>query len=114
MLKNVGIAGKLAIMLVVPVVGLAYFAGSEVVESARTASSAGRLQDDTALAVRVSAFVHEAQKERGMTALFMRSQGKQFGEELQAQRSLADRALANLRELAGTWPAGKLDKALAP
>jgi methyl-accepting chemotaxis protein len=112
MLKNVGIAGKLAVMLVVPLVGLAYFAGSAVLESAHTASSAGRLQQDTALAVRVSAYVHEAQKERGMTALFTGSHGKQFGEELKAQRAVADRALANLRELAGTGPDGKLDKAL--
>jgi methyl-accepting chemotaxis protein len=114
MLKNLGISGKLAVMLVVPLVGLAYFAGSDVVDKAHTASSAGRLQDDTALAVRVSAFVHEAQKERGMTALFVGSKGEQFGDELNAQRAVADRALASLRELAGTGPAGKLDKALAP
>ena len=52
MLKNVGIAGKLALMLLLPMLGLAYFAGSKVLDKADTASAAGRLQRDTRLAVR--------------------------------------------------------------
>ena len=65
MLRNVGIAGKLALMLLLPMLGLAYFAGSKVLDKAETASAAGRLQRDTELAVRVSAFVHEFQTRSG-------------------------------------------------
>jgi methyl-accepting chemotaxis protein len=97
MLRNVGIAGKLALMLLLPLVGLAYFAGSKVLDKAATASAAGQLQRDAQLAVRVSAFVHEFQKERGLTALFVGSQGARSGPELKAQRTLTDRRLAALQ-----------------
>ena len=111
MLRNVGIAGKLALMLLLPMIGLAYFAGSKVLDKAGTASAAGRLQRDTGLAVRVSAFVHEFQKERGLTALFVGSKGAKSGPELKAQRALTDRRLAALRPPAAKarrragWPA---------
>ena len=90
MLKDVGIAGKLAILVLLPMLGLVYFAGSKVVDKAGTASGAARLQQDTRLAVQVSAFVHEAQTERGMTALFVGSKGAKSAAELKDQRALTD------------------------
>ena len=113
MLRNVGIAGKLALMLLLPMVGLAYFAGSKVLDKAETASAAGRLQHDTQLAVRVSAFVHEFQKERGLTALFVGSKGAKSGPELKAQRALTDRRLAALTAGGESAAAKGLSGALA-
>ena len=101
MLKNVGIAGKLALIVLLPMLGLAYFAGAKVLASARTASDADRLQHDTRLAVEVSGFVHESQKERGLTALFVGSKGATSGGELGDQRALTDERLAKLQALTG-------------
>ena len=115
MLKNVGIAGKLAVLVLLPMLGLAYFAGSKVLDKADTASGAGRLQQDTRLAVEVSGFVHESQKERGLTALFVGSKGAKSASELTEQRTLTDGRLAKLQGLAETGPvAGKLAAALEP
>jgi len=47
----------------------------------------------SALAIKSSALVHETQKERGMSALFLGSKGAKFGAELQAQRAKTDAAL---------------------
>ena len=72
--------------------GLAYFAGSQGDrQGSDPPSAAGRLQEERTLAVQVSAFVHEFQKERGLTALFVGSQGAKSGTELKTERALTDR-----------------------
>src|SRR5438093_12848665 len=85
-LTGLGIRQKLAVMLVVPLVGLLYFASSGVVERLATLHEAGDLQDNAALAVKVSGLVHNLQKERGNTFLFLGSKGK----DTDAAKQLAD------------------------
>src|SRR5205807_1610967 len=91
-----GIRQKLAVMLVVPLIGLLYFATSGVVERLGTLRQAGDLQDNAALAVKVSGLVHELQKERGNTVLFLGSKGKDAGaaKDLAAQLGLRSPAVA--------------------
>jgi hemerythrin-like metal-binding protein len=48
-----------------------------------------------------SALIHEMQKERGATALFLGSKGTKFGPELAAQRILTDSRLTTFRQEAG-------------
>jgi methyl-accepting chemotaxis protein len=57
-----------------------------------------RVEGLVGLASRVSAFVHEAQRERGASSLFLGAKGAQFGPELAAQRGRTDAALAGLPE----------------
>ena len=64
-----------------------------------------RLEALVALSAEISAFVHETQKERGASSLFLGSKGEQFGPELAAQRRLSDTARAAL--------ADRLDGAMA-
>jgi methyl-accepting chemotaxis protein len=74
-----------------------------------------RVEALTGLASRISAFVHEAQRERGASSLFLGAKGAQFRPELAAQRARTDAAASGLREalaagdLAGT---DKLSSAL--
>ncbi|MBR9972322.1 bacteriohemerythrin [Magnetospirillum sulfuroxidans] len=49
-----------------------------------------------------SALIHEMQKERGASALFLGSKGTQFGTELAAQRQTTDGRLAVFRDAART------------
>ncbi|MGE4280874.1 MAG: bacteriohemerythrin [Magnetospirillum sp.] len=49
-----------------------------------------------------SALIHEMQKERGASALFLGSKGTQFGKELAAQRQDTDGRLAVFRQAAAT------------
>lgn len=57
-----------------------------------------RVEDLVGLASRISAFAHEAQRERGASSLFLAAKGAQFGPELQAQRSRTDAALLGLSD----------------
>ncbi|WP_457108646.1 nitrate- and nitrite sensing domain-containing protein, partial [Methylobacterium sp. P5_C11] len=57
-----------------------------------------RVESLVGLASRISAFVHEAQRERGASSLFLGAAGAQFGPELAAQRGRTDAALAGLPE----------------
>lgn len=48
------------------------------------------------LSEKLSLFIHETQKERGMSAGFLGSSGKKFGDTLVSQRSLTDKTLKEL------------------
>ena len=51
------------------------------------------------LSVAISSFVHESQKERGMTAGFLGSKGKKFVNTLPTQRATTDTRLKELRDI---------------
>ena len=85
-LQQLTLKTKFAIMLLVPLVGLLWFGSQNIM--ARQVLSANMADMDrlTGLAVRISALVHETQKERGMTAGFLGSKGKKFASELPQHR----------------------------
>ena len=56
-----------------------------------------RVEDLVGLASRISAFTHEAQRERGASSLFLGAKGVQFASELAVQRTRTDAALEGLR-----------------
>jgi methyl-accepting chemotaxis protein len=97
MLKNSGLGRKLAVLVIIPMLGLGYFAISESwnrLVAYRNASEVGELVE---VSVAASALVHEVQKERGMTAGFVGSQGERFAAELPVQQRLTDQSLQALR-----------------
>jgi methyl-accepting chemotaxis protein len=48
------------------------------------------------LAAKISSLVHETQKERGMTGVFLNSSGKEFASNLQGQRGITDKRIVEL------------------
>ena len=97
-LENVRLRNKLVLLLIFPVLGLLYFSVNGVLEKYRLTGEMSSLQNLSALAVRISALVHETQKERGATAGFLGSGGATFGTELKGQRAETDRKIIELRE----------------
>ena len=81
---------KVLLLLIFPILGLAFFAVTSVTEKTAIVSEMESVQSLAQLAVRVSALVHETQKERGATAGFLGSKGKKFVTELPAQRKNTD------------------------
>lgn len=81
---------KLALLLVIPLLVAFYFAGSTLVENVRTARELGKMEQLSGLAVRISALIHETQKERGTTGLFMGASGQEYGDALAKQRAVTD------------------------
>ena len=81
---------KLSLILLAPLLGLIYFAQQDLRYNYSRNVSVEKLEQLAYLGTKLSALVHELQKERGMTAGFLGSQGKKFSRELPNQRSATD------------------------
>ncbi|MBE2889431.1 methyl-accepting chemotaxis protein [Geobacter anodireducens] len=91
------IRSKMLCILLFPLLGLVYFAAMEMAGNYRAMASARSVRTLTQLAVKASAMIHEAQKERGMTAGFLASGGARFGDELNRQRNETDSRINDLK-----------------
>jgi len=96
-LNNLKIRNKLILMMFFPLAGLMYFASAGVMDKYKVSEDMKDLQILSDLAVRISALVHETQKERGRTAGYLGAKGKEFVNELPDQRSSTDKRIADLR-----------------
>ena len=83
---------KFALVLVLPLIALGWFAASGAIARQAAVNELSRMQALTALAQQAGGWVHQVQRERGMTAGFLGSQGKVFGDRLRQQRSDTDAA----------------------
>ena len=112
---------QLLLLVVVPLAGLIIFNVVALREADAKRRDASHISELAKLSVASSALVHELQKERGMTAGFVSSVGRKFGEALQGQRQNVDGALANLNSVAEALRSGghlqgfeaQVDEALA-
>ncbi|MBF0623842.1 MAG: nitrate- and nitrite sensing domain-containing protein [Magnetococcales bacterium] len=89
-LRHVRLRTKFTVMLAVPLLGLIWFGTQNVLTKSRLADNMEGMSQLAGVAVRISALVHETQKERGMTAGFLGSKGQSFATELPAQRQVSD------------------------
>jgi methyl-accepting chemotaxis protein len=90
------IRSRILFALLIPSLALLGFAALLIRDRLVDLRQAAAVQDISGYAIAASAFMHELQKERGSSALFLGSGGKQFGAELQSQRSQTDAAAAKL------------------
>lgn len=90
---NITIRIKLFLLVTIPVLTMLYFAGSSSFEKATLAKEMVKLQSMIELSVKMGEAVHELQKERGMSALFLSSKGTKFVSELPMQRLETDKKI---------------------
>ncbi|MBB3329929.1 methyl-accepting chemotaxis protein [Halomonas campaniensis] len=103
LLHRIPMGRKFLLTLLLPLLALAWFAGSGILERQRLATNMAGLETLTALSRHAGNLVHELQRERGMSSGFIGSRGEVFGNRLSAQRTETDRAIGDFREaLAGT------------
>ncbi|HEV7438559.1 MAG TPA: nitrate- and nitrite sensing domain-containing protein [Methylobacterium sp.] len=88
--------GRILAVALAPCLAFAVVAGLAVSDRMAQRSDMAEVQGLVGLASQVSAFVHEAQRERGASSLFLGSKGTQFRAELDAQRSRTDAARTKL------------------
>ena len=100
-LADFSIAQKIAFACLVPLIGLAIFAGAMVVEARQKAAAADEVLAATALAEGASLAVHELQRERGMSVGFVASKGATFAAELPKQREETDRRVKAFHDAVG-------------
>lgn len=87
---------RIAVAVLVPILGLLAFAVLQSTRSYQAMTEASRLQEVAGVAPAVSAVVHELQKERGATAGFLAARSDEFRTLLDNQRRLSDKAIAAL------------------
>lgn len=86
---------RILLALLVPTLGFLVAASAYVVRERGVALEMRRLGTLVDFAQHVSDLVHEAQKERGGTTIFLSSKGQQFQRELADQRRLTDERRAD-------------------
>ncbi len=89
---------KLISILLPGLLALMVFNTIDIVGKYNTVKDMGKLQEMTQVALGINAAVHESQKERGISSLFLSSGGTKFGSELQAQRVVADGKFKALKD----------------
>lgn len=94
LLHRLSLGQKFTLTLIVPLVVLVWFAMMGALERERTMSSMTRLETLAELASRAGALVHQLQRERGMSAGYLGSEGESFGDAIQDQRRATDERLA--------------------
>ncbi len=94
--ENTSITGRMLLGLTAPVVGLLIFASLSMIEKLGDSRELSRVADLAALAPKVSALVHEMQKERGRSAGFIGSKGRTFADILPTQRADTDAKRAEM------------------
>ena len=90
---------RLTLMMMIPLIGLLYFASDLVWHKAREVRAMADAERLVELGERVARLVHEMQRERGFAAGYLGSDGGAFGEELVTQHGDTDRRLEELRGL---------------
>jgi len=94
--NKMSIHTKLFLIFIIPIAALIFQISSVILEKNASVNEGKMLSVSVEIATKVSALVHESQKERGATAVFIGSGGKKFVNELSTQRRDTD---AKLNEL---------------
>lgn len=97
---NLSIKTKLLIMSVVPLLLAIVFIGKALFSYSNDYKDMSHAQDLSQIVVLANHLVHEVQKERGASAVFIGSQGQRFRSELSKQRQLTDQTTISYRNYA--------------
>ena len=95
MLNNINIKAKIFILVTLPLLAMSVLIVIALYKNYQMLKNDRQLQVQIFISTKLSALVHELQKERGLSAGFLSSKGANFGNELRTQRGLTDRALAD-------------------
>ena len=97
-LNDMKIGTRIVLALVVPVIGMLAFSGMTITSQWRIWSASDAVQKLALFSTDVGAIVHELQKERALSVGFIGSGGKNFGDQLKAQRADSDKAKARFEQ----------------
>ena len=97
MFKNLSIKSKLIILVLLPTLFILILAIRSINSDYSNVNKLSDLKSGVTLSTKISALVHETQKERGMTAGYLGSKGKKFVDTLPKQRDLTNAKLKDLK-----------------
>ncbi|SNZ02680.1 methyl-accepting chemotaxis protein [Persephonella hydrogeniphila] len=93
-LNNISIKVKILLLVLIPLLTTLFYASIILYEDYRIYQNQASLEKNVIFSTKISALVHELQKERGATAGFIGSSGKKFRTQLSKQRVLTDQKRA--------------------
>jgi len=96
--SNIKLRTRLILIVLLPLAGFMYFSIDSLVEKDAVTVEMEKLETLAELSVKIGNLAHELQKERGMTAGFLGSNGVKFAGELTSQRHEADKKLGELKQ----------------
>ena len=89
-MNNLKVKTKLRLLVLIPILGLLFLATVISFERYNSYIKYDKLNNIVTLSTKITSLVHELQKERGMTAGFIGSQGVKFKNEIPNQRELTN------------------------
>lgn len=95
-LNNLNFKRKIFAILVIPFCVVVFYTILELSKEIKIYKSLNIAKDGIELTVKISNFVHQTQRERGMTAGFLGSDGKKFVKELPNQREVTNKKMNDL------------------
>jgi methyl-accepting chemotaxis protein len=95
---NISFKNKVYLVLALPLISFLWVSMSSVIVNTITKNKMSELSDLTDLTIVYSDLVHELQKERGATAGFISSEGKEFSSMLKKQRSLTKQRVKQVND----------------
>ena len=101
-MSRLSIKWKLFLIFSLPTIGLITLLTITSLHKKEEVENMDKLEEAVVLAQKISAMVHEFQKERGMTAGFLSSRGKKFAKELVEQRKLSNKRIKEMKEYLST------------
>jgi len=82
---------KLLFVIILPILGMLYFSSINIYQKYIASKEADIIYSITMLNTKISSYIHEMQKERGLSSGYLSSKGNEFFEELQKQRTITDK-----------------------
>lgn len=92
-MKNLGLARKMLLAITLPLFALIFFSGHYIYDKYVAERKMQQALQQLTVLQSSAQVVHELQKERGMSAGFLGSSGKNFSDALPQQRQAVDAAL---------------------
>ena len=96
-ISNIKIRNKLILMLTFPIAALLYFSVTEIWQKSSMVNEMKAINSLTTLSIKMSALVHELQRERGITIMFLDGKGTKLSSELSEQRMETNRKITELQ-----------------
>ncbi len=107
--QNMKISKMIIVVAVVPILSTIWFSSQIILTDIEHSRTTDRLTNLMTLAVKLTNLVHEQQKERGATAVFVASGGKSFASELALQRKQTNEKSGELKNFLDGFHADSYD-----
>ncbi|MBK9991956.1 MAG: methyl-accepting chemotaxis protein [Verrucomicrobia bacterium] len=98
-MKQLVLSTKLILLLTLPLLGVVFFGFQGAFEKHATVRKYTELQTRSLLVRQIGVTIHELQRERGRSAVFLGSKGLKFASELAAQQKSSDGELGKLQNV---------------